>query len=75
MKCSACGKNKSDVSARKSRLALRQTLFLCPECVVQKREPRYMIIIHGRAHGFDSVAPYIKQRRYVGDDILAQEFV
>jgi hypothetical protein len=40
-----------------------------------KREPRYLIIIYGRANGFDSVAPYIKQRRYVGKEILAQEFV
>lgn len=74
MKCSSCGRDKNSLTPKKSRLS-GTPLFLCSECVDMKREPRYLIIIYGRANGFDSVAPYIKQRRYVGKEILAQEFV
>lgn len=74
MKCSACGLDKHQLIPKKSRLT-GTPLFLCNDCIEQKREPRYLIIIHGRSNGFESVAPYIKARRYVGKDILAQEFV
>lgn len=75
MKCSSCGKQKANLSPKKSRLAGGLPLFLCNTCIDGKFEPRYLIIIHGRKNGFDSVSDYIKQRRYVGEDILAQEFV
>lgn len=74
MKCSSCGKDKNSLTPKKSKLSGTQ-IFLCTECIEKKREPRYLIIIYGRANGFDSVAEYVKQQRYVGDKILAEEFV
>ena len=50
-------------------------LFLCTDCFEQKREPRWIIVLHGRANGFESVQEYIAKKRYVGADILAEEFV
>ena len=38
-------------------------------------EPRYLIIIHGKAQGFEAVSPWIKKRRYIGEEILASELV
>lgn len=49
-------------------------LFLCNECIENKREPRYLIILMGRANGFEYVSDYIAKRRYVGEEILASEF-
>lgn len=75
MTCSACGKNKNELTPQKSRLATATTLYLCGDCIKDKREPRYLIILHGRANGFESVADYIKRHRYVGKEISAHEFV
>ena len=75
MTCSSCGKNKNELTPQKSKLSSATTLYLCNECIAEKREPRYLIILHGRANGFESVSEYIKRRRYVGKEILAQEFV
>lgn len=74
MKCSACQMDKFELTPKKSRLT-GTPLFLCTECIAEKREPRYLIIITGRTRGFDSVSEYIKNHRYVGRDILAEEFV
>ena len=74
MKCSVCSKDKFELTPKKSRLT-GTALFLCTECIESKREPRYLIIIYGRQNGFDSVSEYIKQRRYTGKDILAEELV
>ena len=51
-------------------------LLLCNECLDKKREPRYIIVIVGRGEdGWDKVKNYIKQRRYVGDEISTHELV
>lgn len=75
MQCSSCGKHKDDLKPRKSRLMTSVNLFLCTDCFEQKREPRWIIVLHGRANGFESVQEYIAKKRYVGADILAEEFV
>lgn len=49
------------------------TLYLCDECIKAKREPRFLIVLQGRALGFEAVAPYIRAHRYVGKPILAKE--
>jgi len=75
MTCSACRKNKSELTPQKSKLSTAITLYLCTDCINGKREPRYLIILHGRANGFESVAEYIRKHRYVGKEISAHEFV
>lgn len=74
MICSSCGKHRAELHPKKSRL-MDMTLLLCNECSKKKMEPRYVIVLYGRSNGFDSVADYIKNRRYVGEDIRADEFV
>lgn len=74
MNCSACGKNKHNLSYRKSKL-LGTPLFLCSACIEAKHEPRFIIIMHGRANGIDTVSEYLKGHRYSGDEILATDFV
>lgn len=75
MLCSTCKKPKADLHARKSRLMPTVTLYQCNECVKAKMEPRYIIILYGRANGAESVSEYIRNHRYVGEPILAKELV
>lgn len=75
MICSSCGKQRNELSARKSKLMANVPLFLCAECAKRKMEPRYLIILVGRAKGPEAVAEYIRNRRYHGNDILASELI
>jgi hypothetical protein len=75
MVCSACSKNRNELTPRKSRLMTGMTLLLCNSCLEKKFEPRYVIVLFGRANGFESVSDYVKSHRYSGSDILASEFV
>jgi len=51
------------------------TLFLCNVCLEKKNEPRFVVVLHGRAAGIDAVSDYIKAHRYDGADITAAELV
>lgn len=75
MRCSSCDKQRAELHPRKSRLLGSLTLFLCNDCTRAKMEPRYLIIMYGRRHGAEAVSDYIKNHRYVGEDILAKELV
>lgn len=75
MLCSSCGKQKADLHPKKSRLMSGVTLYLCDGCARAKMEPRYIIILVGRAEGTPAVADYIRNHRYIGQDILAKELI
>jgi hypothetical protein len=40
-----------------------------------KFEPRWVIVLAGRQKGPDSVRDFILKRRYLGEDILANELI
>lgn len=73
--CSSCGKQHNDLRAYKSKLLLGTTFLMCPHCRAGKMEPRFAIILAGRAQGVDSVVEYVKNRRYCGNEILAKELM
>lgn len=75
MLCTSCDKQKADLHTKKSRLIANMTLYLCGDCTKAKMEPRFVIVMYGRQNGAMSVADYIKNRRYVGPDILAKEII
>ena len=75
MICNCCGKQKRDLMPKKSSLNKAMSLVLCNECSKAKREPRFLIILVGRANGAESVAEYIRNRRYCGEEITAKELV
>lgn len=76
MICSVCKKQKNTVTPKKSGLMKEIDLFLCNECLEDKREPRYLIVLAGRS-GVDMavIRPYLKNHRYVGDEITAKELL
>lgn len=75
MHCSSCDKPKADLHTKKSRLITNMTLYLCAECTKAKMEPRFVIVLYARQNGPMAVADYVKQRRYIGPDILAKEIL
>lgn len=75
MVCTVCKQNRNEVHPKKSKLMPGADLLLCNECLKNKREPRPFVVLYGRANGVDSISDYIKNRRYVGKDILVHELI
>lgn len=79
LKCTVCRRHRANLRPRKSKLMPgAQTMFLCGECFEAKREPRYVVILvaRDRKHGgLEKVRDYIRQHRYYGDKIRADELV
>lgn len=52
-------------------------MFLCNECFEGKREPRFAVIMVARdpEQGLTVVRDYIRNHRYYGDKIRAEELV
>jgi hypothetical protein len=73
--CTVCRRQRHKLTPRKSKLKTNQTMFLCEECYAEKREPRYLIVLMARSQGLASVRDYIRQHRYYGDKIRAEELV
>ncbi len=80
MVCSSCNKQKAGLTPKKSRLIPSMLLYMCDECIRAKREPRFVIIIAAQdakhnPEKFNSIRDYVKNRRYVGEDILGREIL
>ena len=72
--CYSCNKTKNKLEVKKSAL-LPINLFLCETCISSKIEPRWVIILAGRAEGPDYVKEYVIKRRYIGNEITASELL
>lgn len=75
--CTVCRRHRANLRARKSKLMPGMTLFLCGECFEAKREPRFAVILVARdSHrGLVEVRDYIRNHRYYGEKIRAEELV
>lgn len=72
--CTSCSQPKNHLKPKKSKL-MNMNLYLCGECIEAKREPRFVIILHGRSEGWESIAEYIKHDRYIGEPITMKELL
>ena len=70
--CFCCNKSKNKLNLKRSSL-LPINLMMCETCIVDKLEPRWVIILCGRQNGPDSVKEFIIKKRYSGQDIIASE--
>lgn len=75
MVCYSCGKAKNSLSPKKSKLLNGINLLLCNSCIDNKYEPRWIIILAGRKFGPTFVKEYIKNNRYIGKEISANELI
>ena len=76
--CTVCGRHRASLRPRRSKLLTNITLFLCNECFEAKREPRFAVIMVARDKkngGLEKVRDYIRNHRYYGDKIRAEELV
>jgi hypothetical protein len=72
--CYSCNKSKNKLNVRKSSL-MPISLLMCETCINSKMEPRWLVVISGRQNGSDSVKEIILKRRYIGNDITAEELL
>ena len=75
MRCYSCGKQKSELSLRKSVLLPGVNLMMCQICIDAKYEPRWVIILAARQAGTTVVRDHIIKRRYLGREILGSELI
>lgn len=75
LRCTVCRQQKANLRVRKSKLLPAMNLFLCNTCFDQKFEPRFAVIMVARdpQQGLVAVREYIRNHRYHGDKILAEE--
>lgn len=78
LKCTVCRRHRANLRLRKSKLKPGMSMFLCNECFEEKREPRFLVILVARDKkdgGLEKVRDYIRNHRYYGDKIRAEELV
>lgn len=75
MICSSCGKQRNELTTKRSALLPFIELFLCSQCLKEKKEPRYIVILAGRQNGLSAVSDHLKNHRYSGETITAKEFI
>jgi hypothetical protein len=75
VKCYSCGKQKNELQPKKSELIDGIISLMCVTCIESKFEPRHVIVLAGRSMGPESVKDFIKKRRYLGNEILANELM
>lgn len=75
MKCTSCNKPKAQLKQKRSKVLPGVPMFLCADCLTNKREPRGFVVLAGREYGMDHIAYWIKNHRYLGDTITARELV
>lgn len=75
--CTVCRRHRANLRPRKSKLMPGMPMFLCNECFEKKREPRFAVILVARnpEQGLSVVSDYIRNHRYYGDKIRAEELV
>lgn len=77
LKCTVCRRHRAHLRPRKSKLMPGMAMFLCNECFDGKKEPRFAVIMVARdpEQGLAVVRDYIRNHRYFGDKIKAEELV
>jgi len=75
MKCYSCQKSKNELHPKKSEILDGVVALMCQTCIDAKYEPRWIIVLGGRQKGAESVRDYIIKRRYIGNEILANELI
>lgn len=82
--CTVCQRHRMTLRPRKSKLKPNMQMFLCNECFEERREPKYLVIMVARKKkkpgddspaGLEAVRDYIRNHRYYGDKITADELV
>lgn len=72
MRCSVCGEERRNITATKSAVS-KYRFFCCGAC--SGYEPRWLLILVGRAQGVDAVKEIVSKGRYRGKEISMVELI
>lgn len=72
--CQCCDSRVSGTNS-KSKLKKGVTFNICGVCAVSGHEPKFWVILYGRANGVRTVEKFLRERLYCGEEILARELV
>lgn len=75
MTCSSCNNIRAELHPSKSKLVPGMTLFMCQSCIDAKYLPRWVLILHARHNGINSISDYLRNRKYFGKEITGSELV
>jgi hypothetical protein len=75
--CEVCGQQREpgSIHVRDSQIIKKFTVLKCDSCHEKGYEPRADIILAGRQWGWEHVADYVKNDRYVGEPITGKEII
>lgn len=72
-KCTSCDKPKAHLKQRKSKVLPGAMMYVCQDCIENKREPRAFVVIAGRQLGANHISYWVKPQRYLGEPITLRE--
>lgn len=75
MICYSCNKQKNELHPKKSELLDGVVSLMCQSCIDMRYEPRWIVVLAARSKGAESVRDFILKRRYLGNEILANELI
>lgn len=75
MVCQSCGKQKAELTPKKSSLLTGVNLLMCSVCIESKYEPRWVIILAARQKDPSVVRDFIVKRKYHGKEISGSELI
>lgn len=74
--CQGCSLQKAHLKRVHSKLIPEIELNMCQMCLNLKHEPRWLIILAAVQFGMtDEIIKYIRENRYTGSKILAEDIV
>ncbi len=73
MLCTSCRKPKNSLKQKKSKALPGIQMYICQDCLDNKREPRGFLVLAGREHGIDFIKYWVKPQRYLGEPITLSE--
>lgn len=81
MICTSCEKPKAALKQKKSKVLPGIPMYLCQDCLDNKREPRGFIVLAGREaasrgdNPVEALSFWIKPHRYCGEAITLRELM
>ncbi len=80
--CTSCRKQKNELKRKESRALPGKFMFLCKDCLQNKREPRGYVVLAGRSafgrgeNGLEVIKEWVKpHQRYLGEEITIRELI
>lgn len=75
MKCSVCSESRNETVNRQSKVLPSMSFNYCSSCDKGGFEPRFAIVLAARSFGSGAVSDYVRNHKYIGEKILAEDIL